>query len=373
MMGIFGPPNIEKMKAKKNVKGLIKALGYKKNFQVRFDAARLLGEIGDPRAVQPLIDALEDEEVMVRNEAARVLGEIGDPRAVDPLINALDREEDYSIGVRWDVIEALGKLGDTRALEPLTALLRDKADDTRLHAARALGKIGDPSAVDPLITALKDKYGKVRRAATAALKKLQRKSSVSSLASGGKSKGVRKASAETSTRDSSELATDTNLAKSPSNKKGPVVEQVSEDVTFDRKMKRDQATYELYKADDTEKAKDFLLKKKVTRKFYYVEVETPNGTWGIDKDGMYLDKLLPWQKKLGLGKCEGEISTWPSIHAIMVAGQGLMDNAVAGISCGKCGHKWWDGVRLNKTTIVRCPKCQTYNKIKGGQIQVTTT
>ncbi len=400
-MEIFGPPNIGKMKAKQDVNGLIKALRYKKNSQVRGNAARVLGEIGDPRAVEPLIDALmegvvddlaasalgeigdpravetlltllEHESAGMRGAAASALGEIGDPRAVDPLINALG-SEDYAIGVRWHVIDALGKLGDTRAVEPLTALLRDKADDTRLHAARALGKIGDTRAIDPLTTAQKDKYGKVRRAATAALKKLQRKS-LSPLASEDKSKGVRKAAAETPARVGAERAADTNLEKSSGNKKGPAVEQVSnKGVTFDRMMKRDRATYELYTADDAEKAKDFLLKKKETRKFYYVEVETPNGTWGIDKDGMYLDKLLPWQKKLSLGKCEGEISTWPSMHSIMVAGQGLMDNAVAGISCGKCLHKWWDGIRLNKSTIVRCPMCKTYNKIKGGEIQVTSS
>lgn len=35
-MGIFGPPNIEKMKTKKNIKGLIKALGYRKDRDVKF-------------------------------------------------------------------------------------------------------------------------------------------------------------------------------------------------------------------------------------------------------------------------------------------------------------------------------------------------
>jgi hypothetical protein len=142
-------------------------------------------------------------------------------------------------------------------------------------------------------------------------------------------------------------------------------------VIFDRKMKRGQATYELYTADEAEKAKTFLLNKKVTRGFYYVEVETPNGHWGIDKDGIYLVELLPWQKKLSLGKCEGQISAWPSIHAITVESQGLADNSVAKIRCGKCEHEWWDAIRLQKATIVRCPKCLTHNKIRGGQINVT--
>jgi ribosomal protein S27E len=141
-------------------------------------------------------------------------------------------------------------------------------------------------------------------------------------------------------------------------------------VKFDRKMERGQATYELYTADDAEKAKKFLLSKKVTRGFYYIEVKTPNGTWGIDKDGIYLVELLPWQKDLSLGECECQISSWPSMHAIMMASQGIMDNVVAEIRCGKCKHEWWDGIHLEKATIVRCPKCQTYNKTRGGQIHI---
>lgn len=52
----------------------------------------MLGEIGDPRAVDPLIEALKDEYSRVRSSAARALGEIGDPKAVDPLTEALKDE-----------------------------------------------------------------------------------------------------------------------------------------------------------------------------------------------------------------------------------------------------------------------------------------
>ncbi len=52
-MGLFGPPNVEKMKAKRDVKGLIQALGYQKGSNVRRGAAVALGaaryELSQPK------------------------------------------------------------------------------------------------------------------------------------------------------------------------------------------------------------------------------------------------------------------------------------------------------------------------------------
>lgn len=48
-------PNIEKLEAKKDVKGLIKALKYNKrgeDFSIRKDAVIALGKTGDMRAVE---------------------------------------------------------------------------------------------------------------------------------------------------------------------------------------------------------------------------------------------------------------------------------------------------------------------------------
>ena len=93
-MGLFGPPNIEKLKAKSNVKALIKALNYKKtstdykHYSVRQDAATALGELGDRRAVEPLILSLRDENIA--RKAACVLGKLGDARTFEPLMAGLD-------------------------------------------------------------------------------------------------------------------------------------------------------------------------------------------------------------------------------------------------------------------------------------------
>jgi len=166
-MGLFGPPNVEKMKASKNVQGLIKALGYQKDCNVRIAAAQALGEIGAPRAVGPLIAALKDENGYVRKAAAEALVEI-DALAVEPLIAALKGEKGY---VRIAAAKALGEIGDSRAVEPLIfAVHKDRY--VREAATTAMGKIGDPRAVESLIAVLKTGDMQVRKAAAEALDKI---------------------------------------------------------------------------------------------------------------------------------------------------------------------------------------------------------
>ena len=157
------------------VEPLIRALKDENQF-VRWGAALALGEIGDKRAVEPLINALKDEDSDVRMEAAEALDQmgwkpgyvtekayylvakkewdeavkLGEP-AVEPLINALKDEDS---GVRWKAAEALEEIGDERAVEPLINALKDEDSGVREGAAEALGEIGDERAVEPLINCL---------------------------------------------------------------------------------------------------------------------------------------------------------------------------------------------------------------------------
>jgi HEAT repeat protein len=116
---------------------------------VRQNAIRALAKIGAP-AVEPLITSLK-EGLGVGAGAADALREIGDKRAVKPLIMAL-ADEDSELRQRAAV--ALGKFGDSRAAEPLFAALSDEDEDVRICAAEALGKIGDRDIVEPLIELL---------------------------------------------------------------------------------------------------------------------------------------------------------------------------------------------------------------------------
>jgi len=152
-MPFFGPPIIEKLKANRDVQGLIKALSYQKDAIVRGDAAEALGQIRDERALEPLIALLEDDTHHVRDQAAQSLGKLKHKRAVQPLINYLnylDRHNQYSEAA----VRALGEIGASEAVEPLLLALKTGHKLMERVVASALGRIGDKRSAKPLLAAL---------------------------------------------------------------------------------------------------------------------------------------------------------------------------------------------------------------------------
>lgn len=87
----------------------------------RYYAVHLFGDLKDPRAVPILVQLLRDEEV--NHIVPWSLAEIGDKRAVGPLMAALG---DKNPSIRVLAIYALEKLGAKEALPRLRGLLRDK-------------------------------------------------------------------------------------------------------------------------------------------------------------------------------------------------------------------------------------------------------
>jgi hypothetical protein len=49
-------------------------------------------------------------------------------------------------------------------------------------------------------------------------------------------------------------------------------------------------SYEVYRAKTAEEARQFLEKKNVTEGHFYLVVETPEGNWGKDVNGMYKER-----------------------------------------------------------------------------------
>ena len=60
--------------------------------------------------------------------AARALGSLGDRRAVEPLIERL-QQHPASVDERTALVDALGKLGDVRAIEVLEPLVASDRQD----------------------------------------------------------------------------------------------------------------------------------------------------------------------------------------------------------------------------------------------------
>ena len=165
-MGLFGSPNVEKMKAKKDVPGLIKALDYEKDPSVRHDAVKALGEIGDKQSVNPLIDLLNDRDSNLRRSVVVALGKIGDPSIIEALMTTL---KDENANVRHHSAVALGKIGKPAVRPLVEAALKDENAAVRKAAAQALGKIDDLSAIETLMAAFKDENSSVRKNAVVAL------------------------------------------------------------------------------------------------------------------------------------------------------------------------------------------------------------
>lgn len=136
---------------------------------MRLAAAEELGPRGHAVVAELGEAVTSGPSPQVRQAAARALGELGDPGAVEPLAAAL--RVDTAPAVREAIVAALAMLGDRRAVEALAAALHDTETDQPLRKtiAAALGRLGHPPAVEALLIACGDPSRGVRVAARKAL------------------------------------------------------------------------------------------------------------------------------------------------------------------------------------------------------------
>ncbi|MGK7961756.1 phycobilisome degradation protein NblB [Crocosphaera sp.] len=95
-----------------------------------------LGELGEPKGIELLEDALKSENGLVRVSAVSALGELGNSDAV-PLLVQLVKDEDWQ--VRYRLVQALGKFGGEEAKEALKILTEDPMEQVAKEAKENLG------------------------------------------------------------------------------------------------------------------------------------------------------------------------------------------------------------------------------------------
>ena len=122
----------------------------------------------DLRGLAKMLGSSQIEDVLI---AAGALGELGDRRAVEPLI-ILFRNPLAPSKARLAAAEALLKLESAPAVVTLLGALRRDDWQARRNAAAVLGQLQAGWAVEPLILSLNDPMPVVRKTASAALRRI---------------------------------------------------------------------------------------------------------------------------------------------------------------------------------------------------------
>ena len=140
---------------KSDISSLVSLLACKDGV-LRCKARAALAEIGKP-AVGALVSALKDRNQTVRWESAKALGTIRDPKSIDALVAAL---RDKLFDVRWLAAEALIGIGD-KSVKPLLQALIEYPESEELregahHVFHDLVTSQYRDDLKPLITALED-------------------------------------------------------------------------------------------------------------------------------------------------------------------------------------------------------------------------
>jgi len=158
-----------------DISGLIEALK-DHDFTVRREAALALERIADDRSTDALMDALRYEEWQreypilagVRAAAARALGKIGNPSALEPLLGALDDPDDE---VKIAAIRSLSGFPSEESIRAIERFVDHPSEDIRRVTIESLAELDHELGLRYAARALDDSSWMVRKAAAKVMRK----------------------------------------------------------------------------------------------------------------------------------------------------------------------------------------------------------
>jgi len=150
---------LQNLPIKKAYEPLIKSLKKCNDIAIKQQILLALGEIKDQRALDVVIEYLDDDDEIVGHFASLAVGKIGGNGAVQKLLGIM---AGLRPGRRSHAITALEILGNQKAVPALIEALFSRDDEIREAAARALQYIPDERSFKPLAYCLKDRSSRIR-------------------------------------------------------------------------------------------------------------------------------------------------------------------------------------------------------------------
>ena len=120
---------------------------YHENEDVRVYGCEVLGALKAPASLPYLIERIHDENENVKNAAVAALGEFDDERAVDVLLQVLEQEE----WVAFSAIYSLAKIGNKKAISALLDVFRNREEELSLAACEVLISFRESETVEEII------------------------------------------------------------------------------------------------------------------------------------------------------------------------------------------------------------------------------
>ncbi|MCX7910902.1 MAG: HEAT repeat domain-containing protein [Endomicrobia bacterium] len=145
---------LQKPKKESSENPLIKAKIYLKN-QLRAEAAKMIGELGDERHLEILSKTVKDEYGIVSDASYFALAMLSKRGKIKPLNELKEffysglKDVDYK--VRLKAVRYLGELRYPDSVGPLSLRLKDTSKEVVVETIISLGKIGDVSILQDLL------------------------------------------------------------------------------------------------------------------------------------------------------------------------------------------------------------------------------